>query len=86
MNRWFSLTIVILMILSIVFSQEIVYYINSWREYYNSLEELNTTQVILRLVLNYWEGFSIALNLSFLFVIAKLVETFNGIVNKIKAK
>jgi hypothetical protein len=86
MNRWFSLTIVTLMILSIVFSQEIVYYINSWREYYNSLEELNTTQVILRLLLNYWEGFSIALNLSFLFVIAKLVETFNGIVNKIKAK
>ena len=71
------------MIIVVIFSKHIVLYINAWRDYYNTLDELGDFARLFRVLLNYWEGISIAFNLAFLFLIRKLITTFSGAINKI---
>ena len=76
----------IAIILVIVFSQDIANYLNEWKEYLNNQEELTDTRVILRVIINKWEGIALSFTLMFVFFIRQLLSTASGIIEKISNK
>jgi len=73
-------------VLVVYYSEDVVFWLNDYRDYLNSKDELSDAMHAVRLIINKWEGIAMAGTLALLFFLRKVSDVFTGLVSKITSR
>lgn len=81
--RIVNITNLILIIVVLIWAEDISGYMGETRQMYNDAESLTDFEVLTRTLLNKWEGISLAFNLLFVFFFRGILSIVSGATKKI---